>query len=217
MPTFVTDSLIRTRTEASNLIKNTYTLLSGTLFFTAGIAWISTDLHLGTLAYLGCFVGSFALIFAIDRMRNSALALLALAGFAALQGIGLGPLISHYLRTPDGSAAVSTAAFLTGAVFVGLSTYVHITKKDFSAWSGMLFAGLLVVVGASIIGLFVSSNAYQLTVAALSALVFSGFILFDTSRIVTGGERNYILATLRLYLDVLNLFISLLRLLGDRR
>jgi len=204
-------------TGVSSVIKNTYRLLSATLFFTAVVAWSTQGLRLGMLAYLGCMIGSFALIFAIFRLKNSGLGLVALFAFAGLQGVGLGPVISHYLRTPEGSSAVSMASFLTGTVFVGLSAYVHVTKKDFSAWSGMLFAGLMLVVVASIVGIFVSSSAYQMTIAAVSALVFSGYILFDTSRIVLGGETNYILATLRLYLDVLNLFLSLLRLLGGRR
>ncbi|BAP88031.1 putative uncharacterized protein [Burkholderiales bacterium GJ-E10] len=217
MPTFVTGAYARSQTGVSKLVKNTYTLLSATLFITAGVAWESVGLHLSGGAYLVAMIASFAMIFAVFRTRNSAMGLVSLVGFAGLQGVCLGPLISMYLRTPGGSATVATAAFLTGAVFLALSAYVHVTKKDFSAWSGMLFAGLMVVVVSSLIGLFVSSSAYQLTVAALSAMVFSGYILFDTSRIVLGGETNYILATLQLYLDILNLFLSLLRLLSDRR
>ncbi len=217
MPTFVTGAYARRPAGVSKLVKNTYTLLSATLFITAGVAWESVGLQLSGGAYLVAMIASFAMIFAVFRTRNSAMGLVSLVGFAGLQGVCLGPLISLYLRAPGGSATVATAAFLTGAVFLALSAYVHVTKKDFSAWSGMLFAGLMVVVVSSVIGLFVSSSAYQLTVAALSAMVFSGYILFDTSRIVLGGETNYILATLQLYLDILNLFLSLLRLLSDRR
>ncbi len=203
----------------SRVVRDTYILLSSTLLVTAAVTWATLGANLGMGAYLGSIIGSFALIFVIGRMRNSGWALVAIYAFAALEGVGLGPIISHYLRTPEGSAAVSEATFLTGAVFAGLSAYVHVTKKDFSAWAGMLFAGLIIVVVASIIGLFISSSAYQLTLAAMSAILFSGLILFDTSRIVRGGETNYILATLQLYLDVLNLFLALLRLLGggDRR
>jgi modulator of FtsH protease len=123
------------------------------------------------------------------------------------------------MRTPTGATVVSEASLLTAAVFVSLSAYVHITKKDFSAWGGMLFTGLIVLIVASVIGLFfLSSSAYQLTLSAISAIIFSGFILFDTSRLVRGGETNYIMAALSLYLDVLNLFLDLLRLLSsDRR
>ncbi len=205
------------RTEVSKLIKSTYALLSATLLFTAAVSWAAMDLHLPLWAVIGCVIGSFALIFGIYKARNSGLGILGLFIFAGLQGVGLGPVISSVLKTPHGSEAVSMAALLTASVFVGLSAYVHITKKDFSAWGGMLFAGLLVVVVASLIGFFVSSAAYQLTISAVSALVFCGYILYDTSRIVTGGETNYIIATLQLYLDVLNLFLDLLNLLSDRR
>lgn len=203
--------------EVSNLIKNTYALLSASLLFTAAVSWAAMDLHLPLWAYLSCIIASFALIFGIYKARNSGLGILGLFIFAGLQGVALGPVISNVLKTPHGSEAVAMASFLTASVFVGLSAYVHLTKKDFSAWGGMLFAGLLVVVVASLIGLFISSSAYQSTISAVSALVFCGYILYDTSRIVTGGETNYIIATLKLYLDVLNLFLDLLNLLTARR
>jgi modulator of FtsH protease len=130
-----------------------------------------------------------------------------------LQGAGLGPAIASVLKTPHGSEAVAMASFLTASVFVGLSAYVHVTKKDFSAWGGMLFAGLLVVVVVSLVGRCIPSGAYHVTISAVSALVFCGYILYDTSRIVTGGETNYVMATLQLYLDGLNLFLDLLDLL----
>ena len=215
MNTLVSRSTVRT--EVSNLIKNTYALLSASLLFTAAVSWVAMDLHLPLWASLACVIASFALIFGIYKVRNSGLGVLGVFIFAGLQGVGLGPVISNVLKTPHGSEAVAMASFLTASVFVGLSAYVHVSKKDFSAWGGMLFAGLLVVVVASLIGLFISSSAYHLTISAVSALVFCGYILYDTSRIVTGGETNYVIATLRLYLDVLNLFLNLLNLLSERR
>jgi modulator of FtsH protease len=200
-------------TEVSNLIKNTYALLSATLLFTAAVSWAAMDLHLGGWACLGFVIGSFALISGIYKARNSALGILGLFIFAGLQGAGLGPAIASVLKTPHGSEAVAMASFLTASVFVGLSAYVHVTKKDFSAWGGMLFAGLLVVVVASLVGRCIPSGAYHVTISAVSALVFCGYILYDTSRIVTGGETNYVMATLQLYLDGLNLFLDLLDLL----
>ncbi len=204
-------------TEVSKLVKSTYALLSANLLLTAAVSWAALDLRLPLWAYLVGVVASFALIFGIYKARNSALGILGLFIFSGLQGVCLGPVISNVLKTPHGSDTVTLASFLTASAFVGLSGYVHITKKDFSAWGGMLFAGLVVVVVASLIGLFVSSTAYQLAISAVSALVFCGYILYDTSRIVTGSETNYILATLRLYLDVLNLFLDLLNLLSARR
>jgi modulator of FtsH protease len=202
---------------AARVLKNTYTLLSATLLFTAAITWATQGVHIAPVAYLACVIGSFVLLFVTFRLQNSGLGVLALFGFAGLEGFALGPVISAYSHAPGGSSTVATAALLTGAAFIGLSAYVHITRKDFSAWAGMLFAGLLVVVVASLISMFFSSPATNMALAAVSSLLFCGYILFDTSRIIHGGETNYIMATVRLYLDILNLFLSLLRLLGDRR
>ncbi|SPE26229.1 Uncharacterized membrane protein VC_1358 [Burkholderiales bacterium] len=203
-------------TTESRVLKSTYTLLSGTLLFTAGITWVTQDVQLSPWVYLGSIIGSFALLFVTMRLRNSALGLLALFGFAGLQGLSLGPTISLYLHTPNGSATVGQASGLTALAFVALSGYVHVTRKDFSAWRGMLFVGLVIVVVASLIGIFVPSQAYQMALAGVSALLFCGYILYDTSDIIHGGETNYIIAAMRLYLDVLNLFLSLLRLLSRR-
>ena len=142
--------------------------------------------------------------------------LLALFGFAGLQGLSLGPIIHMYLHMPSGSTTVAEAAGMTALAFVALSAYVHITRKDFSFMGGMLFVGLIIVVVASLIGMFVSSQALQLTIAAVSALIFCGYILYDTSDIIHGGETNYIVATMRLYLDIINLFLDLLQLLSRR-
>ncbi len=200
----------------SRVLKNTYTLLSATLLFTAGITWMTQDIHLSPFAYLGSIIGSFVLLFATLRLRNSALGLLALFGFAGLEGFSLGPTINFYLHTPQGSTTVAEASGLTALAFTALSAYVHISRKDFSAWSGMLFVGLVVVVISSVVGLFIPSQAFQMAIAGVSALLFCGYILYDTSDIIHGGETNYIIAAMRLYLDILNLFLSLLRLLSRR-
>jgi len=201
----------------SRVLKNTYTLLSATLLFTAAVTWMTQGIRLSGGAYLGCVIGSFALLFVTMRLRNSGFGLLALFAFAGLEGVALGPIISMYAHAPDGSSTVALATGLTGAAFIGLSTYVRVSKRDFSAWGGMLFAGLLVVVVAGLANLFFHSAAASLALAAVSAILFSGYIIYDTSRIVSGGETNYIMATLSLYLDILNLFLALLRLLGGGR
>jgi modulator of FtsH protease len=203
--------------RSNQLVRDTYRLLSATLVVTALMAWLGMWLQMGMGAYLVCAVGGFALMFVVMKTRNSGWGLVALMAFACLEGLSLGPIVSHYARSPDGAQTVSLAALLTGVVFGGLSFYVHTTRRDFSAWSGMLYAGIIVLVLASLVGLFVHSSAYQMTLAAISALVFSGFILFDTSRIVRGEETNYIMATMQLYLDIVNLFLDLLQLLGNRR
>jgi modulator of FtsH protease len=200
----------------SRVLKNTYTLLSATLLFTAGVTWVTQDIALPSWAYIGSMIGSFVLLFAVIGLRNSAFGLLALFGFAGLEGLSLGPVINSTLHMPNGSATVAEASGLTALAFLALSGYVHVTRRDFSALRGMLFVGLVVVVVASIIGIFVPSQAFQMAIAGVSALVFCGYILYDTSEIIHGGETNYILAAMRLYLDILNLFMSLLRLLSRR-
>ena len=201
----------------SRVLKNTYTLLSATLLFTAAVTWATQGVRLAPGAYFACVIGSFALLFVTMRLRNSGFGLLALFGFAGLEGFALGPVISQYTHAPGGSSVVATAAGLTAAAFLGLSTYAQVSRRDFSAWGSMLFAGLLVVVVAGLINLFVGSSAASLALAAVSSILFCGYIVYDTSRIVQGGEANYIMATLQLYLDILNLFLSLLRLLGGSR
>jgi modulator of FtsH protease len=203
-------------TPVSRVVKNTYTLLSGTLLFTAAVTWATQDMGLPTWAYIGSIIGSFAMLFVTMRLQNSALGLLALLGFAGLEGLSLGPTINFYLHTPNGASTVADASGLTALAFLSLSAYVHVSGRDFSALRGMLFVGLIVVLVASVIGLFVPSQAYQMALAGVSALLFCGYILYDTSEIIHGGETNYIMATIRLYLDILNLFLSLLRLLSRR-
>jgi modulator of FtsH protease len=213
------ESIAQTSAYASpeaRVLRNTYTVLAATLLFTAFVTWATQGIVLSPWAYIGSAIGSFVLLFATIGLRNSGLGLLALFGFAGLEGFGLAPVINLYLHTPNGTATVAEAAGLTAVAFLGLSAYVHTTRRDFSALRGMLFVGLIVVVVAGLIGLFVPSEAYQLALAGVSALLFCGFILYDTSQIVLGGETNYIMAAMRLYLDIINLFLDLLRLLSRR-
>ena len=149
-------------------------------------------------------------------LRNSAYGLLALFAFAGLEGLSLGQIVRMYLHMPGGSDTVAGAAGLTALAFLSLSAYVHVTRRDFSAWRGMLFVGLIVVVVASFVGIFVHSLAYQMALSSVCALLFCGYILYDTSDIIHGGETNYIMASVRLYLDIINLFLSLLQLLSRR-
>jgi len=200
----------------SRVLKNTYTLLAATLLFTSGVTWVTQDMLMPGWVYIASMIGSFVLLFATIGLRNSGLGLLALFGFAGLQGLSMGPMIRFYLHAPGGPATVADAAGLTGIAFLALSAYVHVTRRDFSAMRGMLFVGLIMVVVASIIGIFVPSQAYQMALAGVCALLFCGYILYDTSAIVLGGETNYIIAAMRLYLDILNLFQSLLQLLSRR-
>ena len=148
----------------------------------------------------------------LNKNRNTAAAVPTMLTFTALSGLGLGPTLSHYINLPGGSSTVLTAAVLTTAVTLALTAYVHKIGKDFSRMGGFLFAGLIVVILASIAAMFVP--AMQAGVSAVAALLFSGFILYDTSRLVRGEENNYVMAAVSMYLNVLNLFLSLLQLLG---
>lgn len=200
----------------SRVLKNTYTLLAATLLFTSGVTWVTQDMLLPSWVYWGSIIGSFVLLFATIGLRNSSTGLLALFGFAGLEGLALGPMIRFYLHAPGGSATVAEAAGLTAVAFLALSAYVHTTRRDFSAMRGMLFVGLIIVLVGSVIGMFVPSLALHMAMAGVCALLFCGYILYDTSAIVLGGETNYIMAAMRLYLDILNLFQSLLQLLSRR-
>jgi modulator of FtsH protease len=202
--------------DESRVLKNTYTVLAGTLMFTAAVTWLAQGMGLPGWVSLVALVLGFLLLFVVMRLRNSGLGLVALFGFAGLEGLGLAPTINFYLHTPNGTATVADATGLTAVAFLALSGYVHVTRRDFSGLRGMLFVGLIVLIVASLVGLFIPSQAFQLALAAVSALIFCGYILYDTSDIVHGGETNYIMASMRLYLDIINLFLSLLRLLSNR-
>jgi len=134
--------------------------------------------------------------------------------FTSLLGIGLGPMLSSYLSLSNGPQLVATAMGGTGAIFLALSAYVLTTKKDFSFMGGFLMVGLIVVFGAAIVNIFTQMPALSLAVSAGIILLMSGFILFDTSRIINGGETNYVRATVSLFLNIYNIFTSLLHLLG---
>jgi modulator of FtsH protease len=135
-------------------------------------------------------------------------------GVAGLLGFGLGPVLSHYLSMPNGSQVVGTALGGTGIVFLGLSGYALTSRRDFSFMGGFLFAGLIVVLVAMIANIFLAIPALSLALSAAIVMLMSGLILFDTSRIINGGETNYINATVSLYLSIYNLFVAMLQLLG---
>ena len=134
--------------------------------------------------------------------------------FTGLLGFGLGPTIGHYLSVPGGSQIVMTALGGTGVIFLGLSGYALTTRRDFSFMGGFLFMGLLVILGAALANIFFAIPALSLALSAGIVMLFSGFILYDTGRMVNGGETNYIHATVSLYISILNIFTSLLHLLG---
>lgn len=199
----------------NKLIRNTYTLLSLTLLFSALTCAVSMALGVGRGTGLITSLAALGLLwFVLPRTANSGAGLGVVFAITGLLGFGLGPVISAYLSLANGSQIVMTALGGTGAIFLGLSAYALTTKRDFSFMGGFLIVGMLVVLGAALLNIFMAVPALSLTVSAVVVMLMSGFILYDTSRMVNGGETNYVLATVSLYLNILNIFTSLLHLLG---
>jgi len=199
----------------NEVIRNTYTLLSMTLLFSAAMAALSVWLRLPPMTHLLSAGGALLLIWLVlPRTANSAKGLGVVFAITGLLGFGLGPILTLYLALPNGPQIVATAFGGTGVIFLGLSGYALATRRDFSFLGGFLFTGLLVVLVAALANIFLAIPVLSLTISAAVILIMSGFILFDTGRLINGGETNYILATVSLYLSIFNIFIHLLSLLG---
>lgn len=199
---------------ANKLIRNTYTLLAMTLLFSAATAGASIALNLPHPGLIITLVGYFGLLFLTYKLQNSAWGLVSVFGLTGFMGLTLGPIINAYLGLPNGGQMVMMAMGGTGAIFLGLSTYALTTRKDFSFMGGMLMAGILVAFLAGLAAIFFEMPGLSLAVSAMFVLLMCGLILFETSQIVHGGETNYILATITLYVSIYNLFTSLLHLIG---
>jgi len=201
--------------SSNKVLKNTYMLLSATLGFSALTAVASMAIGVPPMAYLISVILAMVLgIFVLPRTANSSAGIGVIFGITGLLGFGLGSVLSLYLALPNGPQVIATAFAGTGIIFLGLSGYAMTSKRDFSFMGGFLFAGMMVVVLAMVANIFLQIPALSLAVSSGIILVMSGFILFDTSRIVNGGETNYIMATYGLYLSIFNIFISLLNILG---
>ena len=205
----------RTSVLATNkVIRNTYMLLSMTLLFAAATAGASMALGLPHPGLIITLVGYFGLLFLTSKLRNSAWGILSVFALTGFMGYTLGPIVSFYAGLPNGTETVMMALGGTGAIFVGLSAYAVTTRKDFSYMSGFLMVGILVAFLAGLGAIFFSIPALSLTVSAAFVLLMSGLILYETSNIIHGGETNYIMATVSLFVAFFNLFTSLLHLLG---
>ena len=209
-----TASPLESLVSTHKVLRNTYLLLAMTLVVSAISAGTSMALGLGSGAALVCMLAGFVMLFVVHKMADTAKGLPAIFVFTALMGASIGPLLSAYLALPNGGALVMQALGGTALIFFGLSAYALSTKKDFSFLGGFLMVGLLVIIVAAIANIFLAIPALQLTISSAAVLIMSGLILFDTSRIINGGETNYIRATVGLYLNIYNLFIHLLHLLG---
>jgi modulator of FtsH protease len=208
------DSLgIESALSTNKVLKNTYMLLGMTLLFSAATAAISMAMGLGQGAALILMLVGFGLLFVVNRTADSSKGLIAIFAFTGVMGASIGPMLNYYLAMPNGPSLVMQALGGTAVVFFGLSAYALTTRKDFSYMGGFLMVGLLVAVVAMVANIFLNIPALSLTISAAIVMIMSGLILFDTSRIINGGETNYIRATVSLYLDIYNLFIHLLHLL----
>ncbi len=210
--------MTRTQTsvlETNRLIRNTYTLLAMTLLFSAGTAGMSMALGLPHPGLIITLIGYFGLLFLTHRFRNSTWGLVFIFALTGFMGLTLGPIISAYLTMfKNGAQLVMLAMGGTGAIFLGLSGYALTSKRDFSFMRGFLFVGILVAFLAGLVAAIFSIPALSLAVSAMFVLLMSGLILYQTSELVNGGEDNYIMATITLYVSIYNLFLSLLHLLG---
>lgn len=201
--------------STNKVIRNTYMLLSMTLLFSALMAGLSMVMNLPPIMNLVAFGGSVVLLwFVLPRTANSTAGIFVVFGITGLLGLGLGPILNLYAHMPNGSHVIATALGGTGVIFLGLSGYALTTRKDFSFLGGFLITGFLVVLLAVLANLFLQMPAFSLMISAAVIMIMSGFILYDTSRLINGGETNYVMATVGLYLSIYNIFISLLQLLA---
>jgi modulator of FtsH protease len=196
------------------VLRNTYALLSLTLLFSAGTAALGVALRLPAPGMIVTLAGYFGLLFLVHKVQNSGWAIPAVFALTGFMGYTLGPVLSMHLALPGGAQSIALALGATGATFLALSGWVLATKRDFSFMGGFLFAGMVVALLAGIGAMFFELPALGLAVSAMVALLSAGLILFETSRIVNGGETNYVLATVSLFVSLFNLFTSLLSLFG---
>lgn len=207
--------------DTQKVLRNTYMLLGMTLAFSAVTAGISMSMNLGHGIAMIMSLAALAIVWVVlPRTANTAMGLPVVFLFTGLLGAALGPMLNRYLAMPNGAEMVMQALGGTAVIFFSLSAYVLTTKKDFSFMGGFLFAGLMVVIvgaiGAMVASYFfgVDVSLFSLALSGAIVLLMSGLILFDTSRIINGGETNYIMATVGLYLNLYNLFTALLHIIG---
>ena len=208
-----TSSLAGIILQTNSVIRNTYILLSLTLLFSAFTAWLSMMNNAQSMGFLTFFL-YLGLLSLTSALRNSVWGLVSVFALTGFLGYTLGPILNMVVYGfSNGTQLVMTALGLTGLVFLGLSGYALTTRKEFSYMNGFLFALGIVLMVASIAAIFLNMPALSLFISAGFVLFSSGVILFETSQIINGGERNYIMATVSLYVALYNLFISLLQLL----
>lgn len=200
--------------EIRKTLFNTFTTVGVMVAITALAGYLSIGANLGIGAMLGLFVGALVTLFAIKMFETSPFGLVLLALFSALMGVSMGPMLTRYTAMPNGTELIVMAAGMTALATWGSAAYVISTRKDFSRFGTFLFGALLVLLAASVLSIFVQSSLLRVAISAIGALVFLFYMLYDISNVVSGSERNYISASVSIYLNVLNLFQYLLSLLS---
>ena len=194
--------------EASKVLRNTYWLLALTMLPTIAGAFVGMQMNLA-----GLFAIMIGALFVVTAFRNSVIGIVALFGFTFIAGLALTPILTHAMRMSNGGQLVALAGGMTAVIFFALASFATVTKRDFSFMGKFLFIGLILLIVASLANLFFQVPALSITISAIAVLLFSAYILYDVSRIVNGGETNYVMATMALFLNIYNLFISLLNIL----
>lgn len=203
------------------VLRNTYWLLALSMIPTVVGAWLGVQMHFGLIAGSPLitslvFIGiAYAFFFGINKTKDSGLGVLLLLAFTFFMGIMLSGLLGAVLRSfTNGPALIMTAFGGTASIFAIMATIATVSKRDFSGLGKWLFAGVLVLLLASFANIFLGMTALSLAVSAIAVVIFSAYILYDVQQVINGGETNYVMATLQIYLDVYNVFVSLLRLLS---
>ncbi|MBX8485598.1 Bax inhibitor-1/YccA family protein [Pseudomonas cichorii] len=200
--------------EVSRVLRNTYGLLALTLAFSGVMAFVAQQMRVGYPNIFVVLIGFYGLFFLTNKLRDSVWGLVSTFALTGFMGFLLGPILNRYLGMAGGAEVVSSAFAMTALVFGGLSAYVLMTRKDMSFLGGFITAGFFVLMGAVLASLFFEISGLQLAISAGFVLFSSVCILFQTSAIIHGGERNYIMATVSLYVSIYNLFVSLLQIFG---
>lgn len=202
------------QTQVSSVLRNTYGLLAMTLGFSGLVAYMAQQMNAAYPNVFVVLIGFYGLFFLTVKLRNSAWGLLSTFALTGFMGYTLGPILNRYLGMANGGEVITAAFAMTALVFCGLSAYVLTTRKDMSFLSGFITAGFFVLLGATLVGIFFQISGLQLAISAGFVLFSSAAILYQTSEIIHGGERNYIMATISLYVSIYNLFVSLLQIFG---
>ncbi|MGK5014241.1 MULTISPECIES: Bax inhibitor-1/YccA family protein [unclassified Janthinobacterium] len=200
------------------VLRNTYWLLALSMIPTVLGAFIGVQMHLpmlsGGMGFIIFMAVAFGFMYAIEKTKNSGLGVAVLLGFTFFMGLMLTPILTRTLGYSNGGMLIMTAFGGTATILAVMATIATVSKRDFSAMGKWLFAGVIVLILASVANIFLGLSALSIVISMVAIAIFSAYILYDVQQIINGGETNYISATLRIYLDVYNIFTSLLSLLG---